>query len=115
VPPSVIIEASISSASTAFVIIKSVDFISQPSRGGSPNGMHTVRPNPSIERTSTGRSCQTLGSKNSRHLAEFRRWFAEFDLTVWDRQIEADALAGKLDNLLAEAEEDYKTGQPREL
>jgi len=45
-------------------------------------------------------------------LAEFRRWFAEFDAAAWDRQLEADASAGKLAALLAEADEDYKT-QPR--
>jgi len=45
-------------------------------------------------------------------LAEFRRWFAEFDSAAWDRQLEADASTGKLDALLAEAEEDYRN-QPR--
>ena len=48
-------------------------------------------------------------------LAEFRSWFAEFDLAAWDRKIEADATAGKLDKLLAEADEDYRTGSAREL
>ena len=32
-------------------------------------------------------------------LAEFRRWFAEFDGSVWDRQIEQDAASGKLDGM----------------
>ena len=32
-------------------------------------------------------------------LAEFRRWFAEFDAHLWDRQFEADVKAGKLDAL----------------
>ena len=45
-------------------------------------------------------------------LAEFRRWFAEFDSAAWDLQLEADVFAGKLDSLVAEAEEDYKR-QPR--
>ncbi len=45
-------------------------------------------------------------------LAEFRCWFAEFDSAAWDRQIEADVSAGKLDALFAEADEDYKK-QPR--
>ncbi len=45
-------------------------------------------------------------------LAEFRRWFAEFDSAIWDRQLEADLNAGKLDALLAEAEEDFSR-QPR--
>ena len=48
-------------------------------------------------------------------LAEFRCWFADFDLAAWDRQIEVDASSGKLDALLAEAEEDYNAGPPREL
>ena len=48
-------------------------------------------------------------------LAEFRRWFADFDFAVWDGQIEADAAAGRLDCLLEEAEEDYKLGERREL
>ena len=30
-------------------------------------------------------------------LAEFRKWFAEYDGELWDAQIEADARAGKLD------------------
>jgi hypothetical protein len=48
-------------------------------------------------------------------LAEFRRWFAEFDAAVWDAQIEADAAAGKLDALAAEALEEYKAGKAREI
>lgn len=38
---------------------------------------------------------------SSDELAEFRRWFAEFDVHLWDRQFEADVKAGKL-NALAE-------------
>jgi hypothetical protein len=48
-------------------------------------------------------------------LAEFRRWFAEFDAAAWDRQLEADATAGKLDALLAEAEDDYRNQPHRPL
>ena len=48
-------------------------------------------------------------------LAEFRRWFAEFDGAAWDRQIETDAAAGKLDSLAAEALADYRSSPPREL
>ena len=36
-------------------------------------------------------------------LAKFRKWFAEFDGTAWDRQIEHDAESGKLDALVDEA------------
>ena len=48
-------------------------------------------------------------------LAEFRRWFVEFDAAAWDRQLEADALTGKLDALLTEADEDYKNPSHRAL
>ena len=48
-------------------------------------------------------------------LAEFRRWFAEFDAAAWDRQIEQDAVDGKLDQLAAEALADYRMGPAREL
>jgi hypothetical protein len=47
-------------------------------------------------------------------LAEFRRWFAEYDGAVWDKQIDADASAGKLDSLAAEALADYRAGSRRE-
>ena len=48
-------------------------------------------------------------------LAEFRRWFAQFDDAVWDAQIEADADAGKLDALAAEVLAEYHTGKAPQL
>jgi len=36
-------------------------------------------------------------------LAAFREWFANYDADAWDRQIESDVKAGKLDRLAAEA------------
>ncbi len=48
-------------------------------------------------------------------LAEFRRWFVKFDEAAWDAQIEADAAAGKLDALAAEAMAEYDNGKAREL
>ena len=48
-------------------------------------------------------------------LAEFRRWFAEFDAAAWDRQIEHDASSGALDALAAEARYDHGNGPAREL
>ncbi|MFO1218781.1 MAG: hypothetical protein U1E89_10455 [Burkholderiaceae bacterium] len=47
-------------------------------------------------------------------LAEFRRWFAEYDGAAWDHQIERDAVSGKLDHLAAEALADYGSGARRE-
>ena len=48
-------------------------------------------------------------------LAEFRRWFAEFDAAAWDKQIEQDAAAGKLNQLASEALDDFRSGSAREL
>jgi hypothetical protein len=48
-------------------------------------------------------------------LAEFRRWFAEFDGNAWDKQIEQDAASGKIDLLAAEAIADYRAGSARQL
>ncbi len=48
-------------------------------------------------------------------LAEFRRWFAAFDAAAWDRQLETDIADGKLDALLAEAEDDYRKQPHRSL
>jgi hypothetical protein len=42
-------------------------------------------------------------------LAEFRRWFAEFDAAGWDHQIEQDAKSGRFDQLAAEALADFSS------
>ena len=47
--------------------------------------------------------------------AKFRAWFLEFDAQVWDRQIEADLKAGKLDGLITEALAEFKSGKARKL
>jgi hypothetical protein len=44
-------------------------------------------------------------------LAAFRAWFTEFDAAAWDRQIEDDVAAGRLDALADEAIEDLRTGR----
>jgi hypothetical protein len=48
-------------------------------------------------------------------LAKFRAWFFEFDADAWDRQIEQDVSAGRLDELAKEALEDLKQGRTRDL
>jgi hypothetical protein len=48
-------------------------------------------------------------------LAKFRAWFERFDADAWDRQIEADAKAGKLDALAEEAIAEHKAGLTRKL
>ncbi len=46
---------------------------------------------------------------------KFREWFIEFDHLAWDKQIEADAKAGKLDKLMEEAKQDYLAGRCKPL
>lgn len=48
-------------------------------------------------------------------LAAFRRWFLEFDAQAWDRQIEEDIRAGKLDKLANEALASHRSGKSKEI
>ena len=43
--------------------------------------------------------------------AAFRAWFAELDADAWDRQIEEDVAAGRLDALAEEALDDLHKGR----
>jgi hypothetical protein len=54
-------------------------------------------------------------SLTAEELAAFRAWFAEFDWEIWDRQIEADAAAGRLDQFAAEALAENERGETTEL
>jgi hypothetical protein len=54
-------------------------------------------------------------SLSQQELASFRTWFAEYDWKIWDRQLEADVAAGKLDKLAAEALAEHERGETSEL
>lgn len=47
--------------------------------------------------------------------AKFRAWFMEFDQARWDKQIEADSNAGKLDFLINAALAEHQAGTTRDL
>lgn len=47
--------------------------------------------------------------------AAFRDWFIAYGNARWDRQIEADATAGKLDPLVEEALAEHRTGKTRPM
>jgi hypothetical protein len=51
----------------------------------------------------------------SAELAELREWFVHFDSDAWDRQMEGDAAAGKLDKLAGNALRDHDAGRSTEL
>lgn len=44
-------------------------------------------------------------------LAHFRAWFLEYDWAAWDRQVERDVQAGRLDDLAARALRDHAAGK----
>lgn len=48
-------------------------------------------------------------------LAAFREWFREYDSSEWDRRIEEDVRAGKLDKLAEEALTAHKAGETKGL
>jgi hypothetical protein len=79
-------------------------------------------PRPAASLTVSARSMTKLEAMEERvralsddELADFRRWFAEFDAAAWDREVERDATAGKLDALADEALRDHKAGKTTEL
>ena len=48
-------------------------------------------------------------------LSAFAEWFEEFMADAWDKQIDADVRAGKLDHLGKQADDDFKAGRCRPL
>lgn len=50
-----------------------------------------------------------------KELARFRKWFAEYDAQIWDRQLESDEAAGRLETLVREATRDHRTGRTKAL
>lgn len=48
-------------------------------------------------------------------LARFRAWFEAFEEAHFDKKIERDAEAGKLDGLAEQAAADYRQGRAREI
>ncbi|HEY3052548.1 MAG TPA: hypothetical protein VGK04_04080 [Thermoanaerobaculia bacterium] len=48
-------------------------------------------------------------------LSAFREWFLEYDWKAWDRELEEDVAAGKLDKLGAEALEEHRLGKTKDI
>ena len=48
-------------------------------------------------------------------LAQFRAWFLEYDWAAWDRQLERDVQAGRLDDLAEKALRDHAAGDTTPL
>ena len=52
---------------------------------------------------------------NPEELSAFRDWFRRYDSDEWDKEIERDVSAGRLDKLAEEAIAAHKAGKTREL
>jgi hypothetical protein len=58
---------------------------------------------------------KAVSNLSAGELAEFRAWFEAFDAAEFDRKIERDVQAGKLDGLAEAATAEFKEGRAREL
>ena len=58
---------------------------------------------------------QSVEQLSPEELAVFRSWFLEFDAAEWDRQIESDSEAGKLDRLAHCAIDEHGAGKTRRM
>jgi len=47
--------------------------------------------------------------------AKLREWFIEFDQKIWDKKIESDSNAGKLDFLINAALAEHQAGETIDL
>jgi len=52
---------------------------------------------------------------SSEELASFVQWFEEFMADQWDKQIEADILAGRLNAVAKRADEAFESGRAAPL
>ena len=51
----------------------------------------------------------------SPELAQFTAWFEEYQADLWDKQIEQDALSGRLDALAEQANREFEAGRCQPL
>src|SRR4051812_6678636 len=80
-----------------------------------------IIPNPRRRRCFAHRIIRTMSSVTEieaaiqklppEQFAQLRDWVAALDAKRWDAQIEADAVAGKLDSFAAQAIKDFKEGR----
>ena len=56
-----------------------------------------------------------IKSLSQADLAKLRSWFIEFDAQAWDRQLESDSAAGRLDALMEESISEHEAGKSRVL
>jgi hypothetical protein len=57
----------------------------------------------------------SIAKMSPEELAEFRAWFLAFDGERFDKRIEADAAAGRLDKLANDAIREHRAGNTTDL
>ncbi|RWE77260.1 hypothetical protein [Mesorhizobium sp.] len=58
---------------------------------------------------------QSVAELSPEELKAFAAWFEALQADLWDKQIEADAKAGRLDKLAEQALADHRAGRTRPL
>ncbi|MDX8480234.1 hypothetical protein RFN28_17440 [Mesorhizobium sp. VK24D] len=58
---------------------------------------------------------KSVAELSPEELKAFAAWFEELQADLWDKQIEADAKAGRLDKLAEQALTDHRAGRTRPL
>ena len=58
---------------------------------------------------------QEIAKLSPAEVAKLAEWFADFHADLWDRQIEADAKASRLDKLAEQALADHRAGRSKPL
>ena len=58
---------------------------------------------------------EAVSTLQPRELEAFRAWFEEFEAARFNKKLERDIEAGKLDRLAEQALADHRTGRTREL
>jgi hypothetical protein len=56
-----------------------------------------------------------IAKLNPIEVRKVAKWLTEYEAELWDKQIEDDAAAGKLDRFIKEALEEYRKGKMRQL
>lgn len=58
---------------------------------------------------------QAILNLGPQDFAQLREWFVAYDTEIWDRQLEQDVAAGRLDHLAEEALRDLREGRCTDL
>lgn len=58
---------------------------------------------------------RSIAALSRKELKAFAKWFEAFQADVWDKQIEADAKAGRLDEFAKKALAEVRAGNFRRL